>query len=171
MKKNFFIIGLPRSRTAWFSALFNTADDVFCYHDGINGCRTAEDFKQKLDACPESIVGDSDSGLALVDLSIFPDAKIVVIHRNMDECAESLDEFIGGGIDQNRAIMEIATEYLEGINAGLHIEFNDIDERIDEIFTFCTGKELDPRIKELFSNFMIQLKEFKFDENTLRGAA
>ena len=47
MSDNFFITGLPRSRTAWFSA-FMTASGFPCGHELINNCETVEDYKEKV---------------------------------------------------------------------------------------------------------------------------
>ena len=47
MSDNFFITGLPRSRTAWFSA-FMTASGFPCGHELINNCETIEEYKEKI---------------------------------------------------------------------------------------------------------------------------
>ena len=44
--RNFFVLGLPRSRTAWL-ANFLTYDGYFCFHEGIDGCRSIDDYKKK----------------------------------------------------------------------------------------------------------------------------
>jgi hypothetical protein len=162
---NFFITGLPRSRTAWFAAIFTATDDCFCYHDGLNGHRTVENYRKMLNSRPETFVGDSDSGLLLLDMEkLFPDAKRVVIKRDPDECAESLAEFLG---PEYAETIDAAIPYLEAINGALVVDFDDIDDRIDEIYNYCTGKTLDKDVKAMFSNFWIQIVEFKYDPNTL----
>lgn len=166
---NYFITGLPRSRTAWFAALFSASKDCFCFHDGLNGCRTVEELKIRLESRPERHVGDSDSGLMILDLErLFPDAKVVLIKRDVEECRESLVEFIG---EEYGSTIDYAAMMMENVKDALVVEFDDIDSRIDEIFTYCTGEKLDPDVKGLFLNLHIQLKEFHYDELTLSGIA
>lgn len=164
----FFITGLPRSRTAWFSAMFTATDDVFCYHDGLNGCKSLEEFKDKLSRRKEPIVGDSDSGLLLVDLDRhFPGCKKVLIRRDPEECKESLDEFLG---KEHADTIDACIPFMN-IHGALEVDFEDIDSRIDEIYEYCTGRKLDPDIKKLFGNFWIQICEFDFDPETLSQEA
>jgi len=120
---SFLITGLPRSRTAWFAALFN-ALGYPCKHEMLRDCESEEDFFNQLQT-----YGDSDCGLFL-----YPDLPYprVIIERN---CKTSLK--------------------------GLAINFEDIDDRLEEIVAHCVGTRYDPYILELFKNLHIELKEIK----------
>jgi hypothetical protein len=89
--KNFFILALPRSRTAWLANLFTTGE-VFCFHDASR--MVQYDLPSVLRHSPETAtyVGDSDNGLALFPhaLKDFPNAPIVVVERDAAEVRASL---------------------------------------------------------------------------------
>jgi hypothetical protein len=82
-KHFFFILSKPRCRTAWFSALL-TEGDTYCFHEGMNGCATFEDYVAKLKARPETHVGDASPSLVLYYDQLkeaFPEADMVIIDR------------------------------------------------------------------------------------------
>jgi hypothetical protein len=90
MSAPFFITGYPRSRTAWAS-VWLTTDRSVCLHDGIAGCESFHDFRQKMDV-RQPFVGDSDSGLPFIYrqcLELWPNAKWVVLDRSKNECLKS----------------------------------------------------------------------------------
>lgn len=88
----FFIASFPRSRTAWL-ANFLTTGESFCFHEPMN--RTPlEQYPQLLRKTCKRYAGVSDSLNSLVMeelIDLFPDAKVVVIRRDADEVAASLD--------------------------------------------------------------------------------
>lgn len=89
---NYFITGLPRSRTAWLANFF-TQGESFCAHDAILGCDSLDAFERKLDALPGVFRGDSDSALLFFApelLRRFPDARWVVVCRDPEEVVRSL---------------------------------------------------------------------------------
>jgi hypothetical protein len=90
MPSQFFITGLPRSRTAWL-ANWLTTGETFCYHDGLSGCASLDAFDRKLAAHP--ICGDSDSGLAFFWEPLrkaYPDAQWAIVRRDPLFVAASL---------------------------------------------------------------------------------
>lgn len=128
MNDKFFITGLPRSRTAWFSA-FMTASGYMCLHEGLNGCRSIEEYKKKI-----KHVSDSNTGIILVGAPI--DRPILVIHR------EDRHDGLFDNVDLNKI-------------KGLHVEFSDIHDRIEEIFTYLTGDKIDWVIYNIFKDLNI----------------
>jgi hypothetical protein len=128
MGGKFFITGLPRSRTAWFSA-FMTASGFPCLHEGINNCRTLEEYKYKV-----SEISDSNTGLCF--LNHIDDRPLLVIHRK----------------DYHDGAFENVS--LHQLN-GLHVNFNEIDDRISEIFTYLTGDHINKNIYDLFKGLNI----------------
>ena len=53
--------------------------------------------------------------------------------------------------------MEIEKERLDGIE-GLHIPFDDIDDRLEDIWTYLTDKPFDHERAEMLKDFNIQVK-------------
>jgi hypothetical protein len=84
--KRFFVVALPRSRTAWLSNLLWYGDST-CLHEPMirMGCRSVADLRDRLEAYRTSVVGVIDTGLPmLIDdaLEVFPDARYVVLTGN-----------------------------------------------------------------------------------------
>lgn len=140
----FFITGLPRSRSAWF-AEFMTDDNVYCYHELLNKIKVKEDFK-KMMLVDHQHVGNSDCGLFMTDhQEIFPDAKTVIIHRNINDVYHSLKE---KGLEMPIKLLKD----IESLNCnieGLHVDFDDINEQLEDIYFYCTNQYINKdRVKE-----------------------
>jgi len=134
---NFFITGLPRSRTAWFAA-FMTASGYPCLHEGMNNCNTYDEYKKKI-----SGVNDSNTGFAFIGNPL-PERPVLIIHR-----VGRMDGVTG---------MTEASKMLGNIK-GLHVNFKDIDSRIIEIFNYLTGDDINMSIYNLFKNLNITTME------------
>lgn len=160
---NFFITGLPRSRTSWFAS-FMTSGDVFCYHEALNGCKSSEEFYQKL-KLPYRLVGNSDCGLAYTDFQKL-NAPTLIIHRDKHEVLESL---VNNGITDDPSVINLLTDLemrLLGLK-GLHVRFDEIDLRLTEIFQYLTGDYPDAGRVKLFTNMNIQPIETKGSKESL----
>lgn len=92
----FFIIGLPRSRTAWLSVFLSSGPST-CFHEAVGSCspqNVLHDLKAVLqsNAHPHRFTGDSDSALPLFwpRLSdVFPRARYVFVDRPFNEAFAS----------------------------------------------------------------------------------
>jgi len=126
--RKFFITGLPRSRTAWFSA-FMTASGFPCLHEGPNDCRTLKEYKNKV-----SNISDSNTGLCFLNLT--DERPLLIIHRK---------GYHIGMFD------DVELRKLD----GLHVNFDEIDERIEEIFTYLTGESINRSTYDLFKGLNI----------------
>ena len=92
MSSRFFILGLPRSRTAWLANWF-TYGGSFCLHDAGRFAPTARELATVLDDIAGSrpelrFVGSSDSSLGpqfddLVDT--FPGSRFLLVEREVEE--------------------------------------------------------------------------------------
>lgn len=124
-------------------------DGINCIHDGINECYDMNEYKEKVEG-----KGDANTALALFKFEThFPDAKIVVIDNDIDKSV-SFGRKQGHDIEK---IMEIEKERLDGIE-GLHIPFDDIDDRLEDIWTYLTDKPFDHERAEMLKDFNIQVK-------------
>ncbi|MGI9251832.1 MAG: hypothetical protein ACR2PR_11680 [Pseudohongiellaceae bacterium] len=173
MAQNFFITGLPRSRTAWFAAYFSAYPDVWCWHEGLKGCAVPAEFcnrMQPLGPHPaELIIGNSDSGLPLMNLEImFPDVPVIVIHRSFIDSVNSVME--------SMAINNPPQEMIDMLNRihermryikGLHVDFNDIDARMREICEWI-GLEYREDIHKLYAPLNIQTMDSTADDKALK---
>lgn len=88
----FFIASLPRSRTAWL-ANFLTYQESFCYHEPMNRTKL-KDYPNLLRKTCKNYAGTSDSMNSLIMdklIQMFPEAKIVVVFRDLTEVEASLN--------------------------------------------------------------------------------
>lgn len=147
---SFFILGLPRSRTAWL-ANFMTHDGLFCYHEGIDGCTSMNEYKEKI-----GNDGDSSTGLIMLNLDrYFTDAKKVIIDTSIDRAAEFGSEAYG--VDMTD-MFEKAKNKLDAMD-GLHIDFNDINVRLREIWEYITDKPFNQKRADMLVKLNIQVND------------
>lgn len=161
---NFFITGLPRSRTSWFAS-FMSSGDIFCHHEAMNRCKSTEEFYEKL-KLPYRLVGDADCGLAYSDFQKL-NSPTLIIHRDKHEVLESL---ISSGITNDRSVINILTDLESRLLdlKGLHVRFEEIDSRLYEIYYHLTGDQVDENRVKLFTNMNIQPIDTSGDPESLR---
>jgi len=120
LSDKFWVVGLPRSRTYWL------AEFLGCLHEGLFHYPNYNDFMDS------DQVGDSTTAYLQIRDFIINERK-VVIHRDMEEVKTSLFDLFGY-IDM--PFLQEQEELL-GVEDGLHVKFEDIDERIVEIWHYC----------------------------------
>ncbi len=122
----FYILALPRSRTCWLSH-FLTDESGECAHEGI----AYSDY-------PKGWEGDSTTAYPWIKNFIKKDDPIIVIHRDIDKCLFSLEKAVGKKI--NRNLLEYLEEELNTIKNAIHIEYEDINKRLEDIWYYCGKK-------------------------------
>lgn len=155
---NFFIISLPRSRSAWLSNLL-TFGDSFCFHEGFVGCDSLKALRGKMEATGFKTVGNSDCmNILLIEniLEEFPDAKFVFVHRPKEQVIEELRSL---GLNEN-GFIEIAVQKMESLNhLGIHFHYDDLKDQsiCEEIHEYCTGQKLNNDRWELLDKLDISI--------------
>lgn len=135
----FFVTGLPRSRTTWFSAYLD------CEHD-LLGRVTRKAFYKIM----PTLTGLSDSGLMFTDFQKKWDAPTLIIERDPLEVAESMER-IGEPIPA--ALLSMGVAKLAEVQ-GLRVPIDEIDERLPEINDYL-GLEYDPIRAERYKRMKI----------------
>ncbi len=131
----YLIVALPRSRTAWL-AHFLTSGKSYCFHDAMRRCNHPSQLFDFV--LPDKITGFSETGLCL-----FPDwvnnseLPTVVIHRSVEDVERS-----GRAAGLVPVDTDLMSRNLDRID-GLHVNFEDINDRIEEIWDYCTGMPFD----------------------------
>jgi hypothetical protein len=120
----FFILGLPRSRTAWLAEYFN------CVHEGLFYYPDYQDFMYS------NHKGDSTTVYHLIKDHI-QDHKKVFIHRPLNQVAASLYKAFGWCPDE----LDWWDAELKA-GDGLHIHFDDINDSLEGICQYL-GVEYD----------------------------
>jgi hypothetical protein len=126
----FFITGLPRSRTKWFSQYFCRHEEVYCFHEVLAQCRARHEFYRAMELFSGINVGNSDCGLAFSDFQAqWPDAPTLIIERPLEDVAVSLGRI---GLPNQETMLE-HVQMLIGNLDGLRVQFDKIDESMPEI--------------------------------------
>jgi hypothetical protein len=143
----FFILGLPRSRTAWL-ANFLCYGPAFCFHEALIGCDSIKSYARRLCAVDAEHVGDSSSGTVFfIDdiMHLFPEARLVVVERNQDECKVSMTETgfpADAVIDDTLAMLE----YTKTAYKPMVIAFDALTKNgCEDIWDHCIGGHKDTR--------------------------
>jgi hypothetical protein len=148
---NFLILGLPRSRTAWL-ANFMTYDGHYCSHEGLDGCESLYEYKSKF--YPFS--GDSNTGLALLHFEpMFKDFKVVVIDNEIDEAVKFSSRYYQYDATEIMTRLKIRLDSIE----GLHINFNDINDRLAEIWMHVSKQPFDEHRADMLKDFNVQIMD------------
>jgi hypothetical protein len=145
---NFFVTGLPRSRTAWLANFLTY--EKFCFHEGMNGCYSLADYKEKLGEDN----GDSNTALALIDVEKeFPHCPVLVIHGDINKSADYMYKTYD--IYDLHYVKEMENR-LSNIK-GMHIDVNEIDDKLPEIWEYLIGTEFDYQRAEMLKRLRIEI--------------
>lgn len=136
--KTFFILCLPRSRSAWL-ANFLSYGNSHCFHEGLVGCENVQDLRENMEFTGYEVVGNSDCGnILFIDEIIkeFDDAKFVVVHRNAKDVYDELDSI---GLPEH-GLVQLAEQKLKEFDvSAMHVDFNMTTEDASALWEFCTG--------------------------------
>ena len=154
---NYFIIGLPRSRTAWLS-VFMSQSSKNCIHDGFNGCNNLEEYWDKL-----GDGGDSSTGLMMIDIIKHrPDSPVVVIEKSekeLERCIKWCEETYG--LDYRDHIYELHDKIRK--IEGLHINQSEINSNLERIWSHLVNDKWHKRYSVL-KELNIQTMNHSIDE-------
>ncbi len=157
-KMSFLILALPRTRTAWL-ANFMTHNGVTCTHEGLNGCKTLEEYGEQF----KQSDGDANTGLVWFDYKrVIPkDTKILVIDSDIKKAVQYSKRVHGVDVTND---MKLLKRRLDNM-VGNHIHVDDINESLKEIWEYLTDATFDAKRAEWLKNINIQIQEpYDFDE-------
>ncbi|SKB08729.1 hypothetical protein SAMN02745166_05011 [Prosthecobacter debontii] len=142
----FFILGLPRTRTAWLSTVLSMCGRP-CYHEGMRGYASFEDYAQN-----REVPGDADPTLIYWTarlLAQWPEARFVVISRKGDEALRDLiaasppemEQSLKAGWASCMLAFSTTRDLLRGNPNTLFLEFDDLtdNEVISSVVAHCGG--------------------------------
>jgi hypothetical protein len=155
---NFFITGLPRSRTAWLANLFTTGP-IFCWHDalkdslGVRGL-VEKDREARRTFGGVTLTGDADTGAVFFTsqlITAFTAAKWVFIHRAFEDCFRSFQKEFAGKLsyDVGQRSFAVAEDKLhEAIEIvpeknQILVDFDDLSnlETLRAVWNFCAPSQ------------------------------
>lgn len=155
------ILGLPRSRTQWL-ANFMTTSDVFCWHELTARVGSLDEFMDRL-KLKYKYVGVSDTVAYLIEQKF--NCPKVIIHRDIKECNRSSQKLYGTGQDFTDMFTK-AMKKMEKID-GLHINFEDIDDSLEDIWNYCTKLPFDNDRAEALKEMKVETKKTHYSEKEL----
>lgn len=133
---NFFILGLPRSRTNWMSAFLH-GGDVFCGHDFFSTSADTSVFYE----AHHLYAGSVDTNpLTAMEYKKNLGAPLVIIRRDPKEVVDSLCKLFGE--DKRIYLTKCITSMNDALKeaevyADLIIDFDDLDESMEEVWELC----------------------------------
>lgn len=157
---DYFITGLPRSRTAWL-ANFLTTGLTYCHHDAtLTGPQPSKLRKLAEETRKDTRavwVGDSDSGLlvtAAATAKAFPQARWVMVRRDPEDAAESYIKYFKAhpypsvpfiSEEHARGMMKFCAHFLARIPEAipekllLEVDYEDLnsEDTIRAIWEWC----------------------------------
>ncbi|VAX07955.1 hypothetical protein MNBD_ALPHA03-1277 [hydrothermal vent metagenome] len=144
---SFFIIGLPRSRTAWL-ANFMTHNGEYCHHEGMNGCRSMEEYKDKIGGD-----GDSNTCMMMFDLKKhFPYRKILIIESD----PKKTERYIMENLDLDGADwVSKAIAQMDKLD-GFRVHFDNINNRLRQIWEYLSDAPYDAKRGNMIKNLNVQ---------------
>ena len=122
----FYILGLPRSRTAWLSSFLSDKDGL-CIHEGSYHYPDYSDILES-----NKIVGDSTTALPLIKRYINPEDQVIVIERKMKDVSKSLISLFGRPF---REEIELLKSELDTIENAIRIPYEEINLSLEEIWS------------------------------------
>lgn len=165
---NFFITGLPRSRTAWMAAACMTAESVMCYHEPIEDYPSWQEATRLWHGVEYGATGIADSGLGFHLAEILAEyrPRTLIIERDSNEVAASLVPF---GVDPRR-FLEVLSRRLESSDILVkRVPFDQLDERMEECLRhLLPGIEIDPQKVRQMQRFTIQVDVARVRESAAK---
>lgn len=182
---DFFITGLPRSRTAWLANLL-TWGRTFCYHEPLYSCTRVADLNLLADkAKAEGLlnVGGSDSGLPFFwreTRELFPNALWLVVRRPVKDVVISYTEYFtkhpfhGMGTLSTESVEELCINLDRELDAlcrtlpdsqKLVVRFDDLGETntVRYLWHFLTSEKFSRLRFEQLKNFRINVVSENYD--------
>jgi hypothetical protein len=155
---SFAVLSLPRSRTAWLSAFFNSAN-LNCEHELIAKSNSFDEAIEKMNQG----IGSVDTGQIFIINDIQERVKnlnVIIIERDKEDVKNSFRKLNIGNVD---SFIERQSELLaEEKKSYPSFNYEDIDDRIEEIWTIVSGGLEFPKEKyEIYKNYKIEIADIK----------
>lgn len=158
---NFFITGLPRSRTAWLANFFSTGD-VFCWHEAMADIKSKAQYWERLSTERYTHVGNADCTLYLGGM--LPKCPLVIIERDLGEVNKALTDL---GFPGCLTMLEESKAILDKMD-GLRIPFDEINDRLEEIHRHCVDTPFDALRASRLTQQRVELMEIIPDIESMR---
>jgi hypothetical protein len=157
-KRNFIVLSLPRSRTAWLS-LYLTLAGLPCEHELI---AKSDSFESAINKIKAEGIGCCDTAqvFKLKELKDELNPKILVIKRNVKDVIDSLSKIGITGIDEFLIKQSELLDQASMDEGTLTVRYEDIDSRIEEIYSYLSGElEFNQEIYKKVKDYNIKFND------------
>lgn len=130
MTDPFFILSLPRSRSAWLAAWLSYNGRP-CWHDMLGNVTDAYGLQSLVEKGAVGFAETAGSYFPRVLHKTFPKAKFLIVSRNRDDVATSLVRLGKDGVrvaDIADQMLTEAIDYLKPRALTMHVAFDDLDD-------------------------------------------
>lgn len=167
----YFVLSMPRSRTAWFAAYLNGLG-IPAYHDAWRYVKSAKELRELFRGYDYVVNSDSTNVLFYDELrQEFPEAKFIKINRSLADVKQSA-ELAYGKIDE--AVFDIWHSILQKVEADRTVDFDEWGPgQSYELVRFITSKYIDMNWHGLAHDLKIEInldRIFKDHELVSSGA-
>jgi hypothetical protein len=176
---NFFITGLPRTRTAWLANLF-TYGSSYCFHEPASRHGDYLGIRTEIMERQGEYIGVSDCSLPFYyqDLAeTLPGQRLLIVERPIEDVMESLDAWMAGTpYDEGKLlnILNVTKEKLEWMKhyyENKTVGFDELEnfEVIREVWDYLTpGLAFDEERTRMLSSIRLdKIKETFFNDFSL----
>ena len=143
----FFVLSMPRSRSAWMAAWLAYGGDIV-KHDAIATAGSVTEL-HGLAQTPgiRGFVETAGAYFPRTLLAAFPGAKFLIVRRDKDQVAESLDRLGVPGLavaNAAAAALDEAADWLARRTEVMAIDFTDLEEieRLGAVWRFLRGTSM-----------------------------
>ncbi len=120
MPRQFLILSLPRSRSAWLAGWLGIASGLAVTHDYILDCCSVFDFASTY--MRKELQGSCETGVSIYWKTIrklLPAVQIITLHRPIHEIAASFDRL---GFDVDEGMLEAQADALRELGKQPNVE-------------------------------------------------
>jgi|TARA_R110002167_G_scaffold124945_4_gene304713 hypothetical protein len=130
-------------------ANFLSYDGAFCHHEGLVGCRTMTEYREKVGA-----FGDSSTvGMLLNYEETYPDAPVLIIERGTEAAIDFGSRVLQADVS---AEMQFLKEKMDKIE-GMRVDFDRIDDKLEDIWDYLIGTPYDGQRGSQLSKMNVQV--------------
>ena len=167
----FFVLSMPRSRTAWLS-VYLTGAGVFCFHEAWKHVKTAKELRSLMESKGDGPVVNSDStNIFFLDelREEFPEAKYLRILSDERRVIESTRRAYGAF--EEAKLLNAYRSAFTGVTADLTVDYAKWTPKTSlEIWNFVSnGKPIDPHWHEQVNGMQVRLTARQIDHDIERA--
>jgi len=143
---NFFITGLPRSRTTWLANFFTHANS-YCFHELGGMADTYIKLRDVMRTKREGYVGTADSSLPYYFEDLVQgktEFRLAIIERDISDVYNSFSDWYGDSFDEKKILslledLRAKLEYMKLKYNPLVLQFEDLNDekKMEQLWSHC----------------------------------